>query len=259
MDGSTMEETEQTASTAIVDSLPATPSPSPTPPKDTGWEQLQRGLERRAINLYSESGGLEENLYILRIDPLLFSFEVGYHPGKPQSLEAWQLETGALIVLNGGFFDENDTATAVVVEAGESFGVSYQGFGGMFAVDDTGPQIRWLQQEPFQEDPSLHSALQSFPMLVLPGGHLPAQIDSGDVARRTVIGQDTEGRIIMLVAGLGHFSLSDMSQYLVGSDLELDRALNLDGGASSGIYLAAPGEVVSSFSPLPTVILVYAK
>lgn len=251
--------TDVTPSSAETSSPPQTSLPSPTPPLDTGWESLQLGLERRVVNLYSENGGLQENLYMLRIDPTLFTFRVGYRPGEPQSLEAWQQETGALIVLNGGFFDENDAATGLVIADGQSFGVSYQGFGGMFAVDDEGPKIIWLQQEPFTEDASLHSALQSFPMLLIPGGQLPPQIDSGDAARRTVLSRDSEGRIVVIVANLGYFSLSEMSQYLANSDLGLDRALNLDGGASSGVYLASPGEVVSSFSPLPTVVLVYNK
>ena len=236
-----------------------TVAPTPTIMPDSGWEQLRIGLERRVINLFWDDGALFESLYLLRIDPEYYRFDVGYSPGEPLSLEAWQKQTGALIVLNGGFFDENNEATGMVISEGQSYGSSYEGFGGMFTVDGAGPDIRWLQDQPYNDDEILVAALQSFPMLVLPGGQLPPENDSHDVARRTVIGRDQDGRLITMVSGLGRFSLAELARYLVSSDLNLDRALNLDGGASTGMLLADPAEGVIAFSLLPSVILVFEK
>ncbi len=245
--------------TSRTETAPVAVAPTPTIIPDSGWEILRTGLERRVVNLFSENGALFESLYFLRIDPKYYRLDVAYSPGKPLSLEAWQNQTGALIVLNAGFFDLNNEATGIVIVNGQPYGASYEGFGGMLIVDDSGLEIRWLQQEPYAASEKFIAAVQSFPMLVLPGGQLPPGNDNNDVARRTVIGQDRDGRLIMMVAGIGRFSLSELARYLVSSDLNLDRALNLDGGASTGMLLADPAEGVIAFSLLPTVILAYEK
>jgi exopolysaccharide biosynthesis protein len=74
-----------------------------------------------------------------------------------------------------------------------------------------------------------------------------------------VIGQDKNGRILFIVAPRGYFTLHQLSAYLTESDLNLDIAINLDGGGSTGLYVANPREIISSDRPLPFVILVYAR
>ena len=78
-------------------------------------------------------------------------------------------------------------------------------------------------------------------------------------ARRTVIAQDKEGRILFVITPRGHFTLHQLSLYLTESDLNLDIALNLDGGPSSGIMLANPREIIPSQTLLPIVILAYPR
>jgi hypothetical protein len=50
-----------------------------------------------------------------------------------------------------------------------------------------------------------------------------------------------------------------LSVFLANSDLNLDTALNLDGGPSSGLVVQAPGETIPAYGPLPVVILVYKR
>jgi hypothetical protein len=50
-----------------------------------------------------------------------------------------------------------------------------------------------------------------------------------------------------------------LSAYLILSDLELDIALNLDGGPSSGLLLADPPQGETALLPLPVVILIFPK
>jgi hypothetical protein len=76
---------------------------------------------------------------------------------------------------------------------------------GMLAIKDEGAALRWLAQSPYNPGEDLNSALQSFPLLVKPGGVLgfPAELEDNRAARRTVIGQDRAGRFLLLVAPLG--------------------------------------------------------
>ena len=103
--------------------------------------------------------------------------------------------------------------------------------------------------------------MQSFPLLVKPGGQLgfPAESEDNVRARRTAVAQDKEGRLVFLITPRGYFTLHQLSLYLTESDLNLEIALNLDGGPSSGIMLAEPREVIPSQVLLPIVILVYTR
>jgi hypothetical protein len=258
-----------TASLAILPS--STPSslaellPTATPViPDTGWQPVKPGLERRLINLFNDQGQWVEHIYLLRLEPGPYQVGLAYDERQPRSLSDWQAETGALIVVNGGYYrveGEKLIPTGLIIVDGQAIGQSYDSFAGMLAVTATGPELRWLQQQPYDPDESLLAGLQSFPLLVKPGGELgfPAQYEDNRKARRTVIGQDRAGRLLFMVAGRGHFTLHQLSVYLVNSDLELDIALNLDGGPSSGLLLAEPAEGTPALSPLPVVITVHPR
>jgi SAM-dependent methyltransferase len=230
---------------------------------DTGWYWVRPGLERRSIKLYNDQDQQVEALYLLRLDPNLFQLDVAFHE-TARTLETWQTETGALIVVNGGYFRiENNRhfPNGLTIVNGETFGSSYDPFAGMLAISDSKVELRWLADQPYDPYEPLRAALQSFPVLVKPGGVLgfAAQHEDNLKARRTVIGQDRQGRILFMVAPRGYFTLHQLSLYLTGSDLQLHIALNLDGGPSSGILLADPQEIIPSLSLLPFVILVYPR
>jgi uncharacterized protein YigE (DUF2233 family) len=240
----------------------ATPTyiPLPTVIPDTGWQALQPGLERRIILLQDDGGARLERIYLVRLEPEQFVFNVAYHP-QPLTLQEWQAETGALLVINGGYFrQEGDLSipTGLSVVDGETMGSTYGDFAGMLAVTADGPDLRWLAQRPYDPNEALSAALQSFPLLIKPGGELgfPAENEDNQAARRTAVAHDRQGRGVVIVAQLGYFTLHQFSAYLAGSDLDLDIALNLDGGPSSGLFLADPAEQVPAFSALPIVITV---
>jgi uncharacterized protein YigE (DUF2233 family) len=226
---------------------------------DSGWLPLREGLEQRVLNIKDANGEWVENITILRLDPAHFRFDVAYHPGEPQSLTSWQEETGAMLVVNGGFFTEENVATGLLISGGEQFGLTYEGFGGMFAVTKDGPALRWLAQRPYDPAEALLAGLQSFPMLLTSGGVPGPTSDDGNRARRTVVAQDADGHILFLLAARGHFTLFGLSRFLQSTDLDLELALNLDGGASSGLLLVEPPVYVPPFTLLPSVITVYDK
>ena len=246
-----------------------TPTPVPSlsgtvePIPDTGWSLLQPGLERRVIQIYNDQNQHVESVYIWRLDQNYFRMDVAFNE-RPRSLQTWQKETNAAIVLNGGYFSiENERyfPDGLIIVNGKTSGRSFDGFGGMLAIDQSRAELRWLVQKPYNSYEPLQAALQSFPILVQPGGELgfPAERENHAKARRTVIGQDRNGRILFLIAPEGYFTLHQLSVYLTESDLNLDVAVNLDGGGSSGILVANPPEIIPPNRSLPFVILVYAR
>ncbi len=228
-------------------------------PTDTGWEYLRPGLERRIQWVDFDDDVAPERIYLLRIDPDFFEFDVSYHPGDPQSLTDWMAETGAFIVVNGGYFTDGGEATGLVIIGGKPSGQSYQGFGGMVSITAENIDISWLAERPYTGSQSIIAGLQSFPMLVKPRNQLGYPDEDGIPARRTAIAQDHEGKILFILATSGTFTLHEFSRFLVNSDLGLDVALNLDGGASSGLLLQEPMDGVPPFTTLPVVITVHPR
>jgi uncharacterized protein YigE (DUF2233 family) len=235
----------------------ASPTPSPVSP-DSGWQTLHLGLERRTIRLLDENGRQTEQLYLLRIEPDLYTFDVAYSPGEPKPLATWQAETEALVVVNGGFFTPEFVATGLIVVDGQPNGSSYVGFGGMVAVADSAIEVRSLMERPYDPNEPLQAALQTFPMLILHGKAVYEK-EENDPARRTVIGVDENGRILLILASWGSFSLAELNSYLETADFGLEVALNLDGGTSTGLVLADPAESIPSFAAVPSVITISPK
>jgi uncharacterized protein YigE (DUF2233 family) len=247
--------------------LSSTPVPTVTRTIETipeaGWTLIQPGLERRVIAIFNSQNQRVESLYIWRLDQKSFRLDAAYD-STPKSLDAWQKETNAAIVLNGGYYsitNESYSPDGLTIVNGRANGRSFNGFGGMLAIDGAQAELRWLVEEPYNPYEHLQSALQSFPVLVEPGGILGFGVEreSHAQARRTVIAQDKAGRMLLMVTPQGYFTLHQLSRYLTESDLNLDMAINLDGGGSTGILVANPRELISPTRPIPFVILVYPR
>jgi uncharacterized protein YigE (DUF2233 family) len=243
--------------TAIIN-VPPTANPIPEP----GWTLLRPGLEKRVYPIYDGANQQVESLHIWRLDQNNFRMDIAFDR-SPKSLETWQSQTNALMVVNGGFYsidNERYFPDGLIILNGQVSGRSFNR-GGMLTINDSQTELRWLAQESYNSTEPLRAALQSFPILVTPGGGLGfgPERESHATARRTVVAQDKAGRILFMVAPGGYFTLHQLSLYLTKSDLNLDTALNLDGGGSTGILVADPYEIISPTRPLPFVILVYAR
>ena len=238
----------------------AFPQPTITPlPPDTGWQLLYSGVEVRSVNVPDDQG--TERVTVARADPATVTFRALYTPGVAYPASVWARRTGALLVVNGGYFADADTVTGLTIVDGATYGTPYGDFAGMFAVGaDGGASVRWLRTWPYDPAEGLVSAVQSFPVLVKPGGEMgfPANADDGRPSRRTVVAQDRQGRLLFLIAPRGYLDLHALAVWLAGSDLDVDVALNLDGGTSSGFWMA-DGPQIESLIPVPAVIGVFAR
>jgi len=228
-----------------------------------------------------EINAVAERLVIVRLDPTTVRFRVHYDPVAPRPVSAWAEHLQPLLVINGGYFTPENETVGLLISDGQVWGTPYGDFAGMFAVNPSpGPSppplgppqlwggsrggekvsVRWLRDQPYDPAEPLKEALQSFPVLVKPGGVMgfPADADDGRPSRRTVVAQDRQGHILLIVAPRGHLSLHELARFLAESDLDLDVALNLDGGFSTGLWLRADEQSVEidSHVPVPSVISV---
>jgi uncharacterized protein YigE (DUF2233 family) len=202
--------------------------------------------------------GLQAPVSLVRLDPELVRFVVGYQPETPPTLSEWAVAADALAVINGGFFDAHGQTVALLVRDGQAIGTSYLGRGGMFAVTPDGSvALRALSDRPYDPGEPLAEALQGWPLLVRPGGVAAYSYEDGQRARRSAVALDRAGRVLFIASSGSTFTLAEFSAWLSSAELELDAAVNLDGGSSTGLLLrsAVVGERIEPFVALPMVLM----
>lgn len=206
--------------------------------------------------------GLQAPVSLVRLDPAEVRFVVGYQPATPPMLSEWAAAADALAVINGGFFDENGQTVALLVQDGQPIGESYLGRGGMFAVAPDGSvALRALSDMPYDPGEPLVEALQGWPLLVRPGGVAAYNYEDGQRARRSALALDRTGRVLFIACPSAAFTLAELSTWLVAAELELDAAVNLDGGSSTGLLLRSSlaAERIEPFVALPIVLMALPK
>ncbi len=249
------------AAAALLGGCIAPGSITPTPMGAAGWETLAPGLERR---FYRPGGANPLTQFVaLRIDPARYSFRVHYRPGEPLALEGWaDALPGVVAFVNANFFDANGRVLGLVVADGIAYGQAYADMGGMLQVENGGVRVRSTIAEPYAGE-TLEQAVQAFPMLIANGQPAFATTQGDRISRRTLVGQDTQGRILLLAtSSLIGMKLVDLSKYLASLDLDLVNAVNLDGGGSTMLALSVPGQPtyhLLSLDAVPTVLAVYSR
>lgn len=231
--------------------LTATPSP---------WETLLPGLELRTY--YPRPDNDASKIVALRIDPASFTFRVHYRPGDPILAQLWVGELPrAVAFINANFFTESAEVLGLLVSNSVVYGTPYTDRGGTFLVQNGQPRIRSNVREPYLGE-AMEQAVQAFPMLVQDRLQAYTSTAPDRFTRRTVIAQDSVGRIILMVTPLFGLPLLDLSAYLPQTDMDIVNAFNLDGGGSTMMAVARDGVlqyVVTSPDPVPSVLAVYPR
>ncbi len=225
------------------------------------WNRVATGVEVRYED-WKNSDGDDDTVTIVRFDLHKIKLSVGYQPGQPLSMNDWTQLEHPLAIINGGYFDQQFHATALVVSNGKVSGQSYTGFGGMLSVDTRGSiSLRSLRQQPYNPNSEqLVQATQSSPVLMSGGKRTQFNADASQT-RRSIVAMDKQGRLLFIVSPNQIFSLDELADQLVSSDLSIEIALNLDGGSSTGLYVNGGSSHVSidSLAKLPLVIIVKAR
>ena len=243
-----------------ITSAPTNIAAQGTPQLNT-WYKGTAGVEVRYED-WKSPGDNEDTVTIVRFDLHYVNLSVAYQPATPLLLSEWMQKEHATAIINGGYFDDQDNATALTISNGQAFGSSYNGFGGMLSVDTHGTtSLRSLNQQPYDpNNEQLQQATQSSPMLVL-GGKATQFNANAASSRRSVVAMDKQGRLLFIVSPNMAFTLGELSDLLVASDLSIDRALNLDGGASTGLYMNSGKQqaAIDSIAKLPIVVIIKEK
>ncbi len=248
---------QPTPTPTIRTTIYASPAPALQPTKDPTWLTLSPGIA--LLRTSAQTNSHTERLIVARVDTQRTALRVFYDPQSPRGVREWQATSGAALVVNGGFFDENYRTAGLLIADGQAFGRSYHGFGGMFFLRHGKPGIQSLRAQPYRPDPAIRQAVQSFPMLVMNGRRVPPIEDGERRNRRSFVAIDRQGRVLLGVTLMAQWTLNDLADFLAASPaLNIRHALNLDGGASAGLWLGGHDDLsMNSFEPVPAVIAVF--
>jgi hypothetical protein len=212
------------------------PAASPGRPE---WRTIRDGFEAGELAAVVD-GSEVDRIFLARIDPAKFRFEVLNEPSGDRNLDIWMTHLGAALVVNGSYYGHSGFPATPVVSAGTFLGPeTYDARAGAFVASASFTGIRDLAGQSWQEAfKGARDAMVSYPLLLAEdgGGRV---VKSEWLANRSFIGQDHDGNIIVGTTADAFFSLPRLAAFLQQAPLRLKLALNLDGGpiACQGISL----------------------
>ena len=225
-----------------------------------GWREVRSGVAIR--EMVQDEKNQQGKILVVRADPDQVDFHVRYAPDNPQRIFDWYDNSRSIMVINCSFFDRFNNAVGQLTSDTVNGGSIHDRMEGAFYLTAVGAAVWPLRG--WQKPPGLQvvESVESFPMYLMPGGLLNPDIsDDPRAARRTVVAVDRSGQLVFIVTAGSAFTLKGMGIWLANSDLDLDTALNFDGGSSSGVAVWTPTGVwgLNSNNHVPAVITIDPK
>lgn len=151
-------------------------------------------------------------------------------------------DAGAITGTNGAYFHPDDTPIGLVIAGGKKIHAFERArlLSGIFVVTKGRPRI--VRAAKFTASGADTDALQAGPFLVENGAPI-AGLNAARAARRTIVATDGAGRWALL--SMTPATLADAAAVLSAKalwpDFSIRTALNLDGGSSTGLWVATEG------------------
>ena len=170
------------------------------------------------------------------------------------SLGAAMKRVNAVAGINGGFFSPAFEPLGLVISQGFRAGAWQRSslLGGLLAVRKDRLMLLWRDE--FQDGPGVTELLQAGPRLVNHGTAITG-LETGRSRPRSFIATDNAGRWLIGIAQ--YTTLQHLAQILATPGLvpglEIDRALNFDGGKSTGLWLRTKAGEIKYESEISTV------
>lgn len=165
----------------------------------------------------------------------------------------------AVAAINGGYFQPNFQPSGLVRLSGRDIqALGAEGvLSGIVAIDPAGV-LRLLPRDVALD--GVHSAIQAGPFVIDPGGAVGVTPRAAS-ANRSLLASDDHGRLLLLVTGTLtlHQVATVLHDHPQAFGMErIERALNLDGGPSTGLSLALedPMWSVGERGPVRNVLVV---
>lgn len=212
-------------------------------PLQAGWSlsaleplPCPAGLEfnRRTVS----NGGESAELRIVSFSPKTHTFTVMDNPDGVFDAGSAAQKRGALAAVNGGYFQPDRTPLGLVVRQGVEIHPLQKAklLSGVLAV--AGERIALQRTAGFKTTSGIREALQAGPFLI-DGARPVAGLNQTRSAARTVVFMESSGRCGFLTCRSATLAAMAeiLSTPLLVPEGKITRALNLDGGSSSALWV----------------------
>jgi hypothetical protein len=200
------------------------------------------------LHRFTVSGEGEAEFRIVQFDASKCSLRVIDQPSRRRAvnLAAAMQNAHAVAGTNGGFFATDFSPLGLTINDGQRNGTWMRSslLGGVVMVKRGRLLLLWRDE--FQDDAGITQMLQTGPRLVN-NGQPVAGLEARSHRPRTFIATDSEGHWLLgiaestTLAGLAHI----LSTPGIVTGFEISRALNFDGGKSTGLWAqCADGRVI---------------
>ncbi|MCC7447732.1 MAG: phosphodiester glycosidase family protein [Anaerolineae bacterium] len=246
------------------------PTRTATANSATHWMAFGRGAEYAWLTFKPKSWDKQSSrVLVARINPSSGIFRLYYHAKQRKMVQDWAAELpGAMLIVNAGYFRGNWQPIGRLRIGDKIFGqATGRAESGQFQMRDEILSITPMSGDPpapVATDPYTES-FESYPLLMLDGkptGYAHSDDGSDVRERRTILAQDDQGRMVIIIAAPVQVLLTEITDWMQESGLGIVAALNLDGGTSTQIRLGNydhPVETVAGFSSVPVVLAVYPR
>ncbi len=206
------------------------------------------------------------SLYSIKLMPEKYQAEIFDQPNADRSSSVKKVteEENALFGINGGYFKASfDPAGLYILDGREQFPINNteSNLSGLLTIDQD-LQIDLLPRDTELQDPPY--AIQAGPFLIDSGGKMGIQ-SKGKIALRTVVALSPKKELV-IIATTSNVSLYDLAESLHQTPKafgveQIDMALNLDGGPSTGLFVNLPDHPISlqEKGPVRNMILFYGS
>ncbi len=210
------------------------------------WTHLADGLEAGVWDPGSLCVDDVPQLMIVKIDPERFRFATYHYSDEklpaPLTIKEWQRRTGASVLFNAGLFRDDYSYMGLLFKDGRSVGTKrHPQWQGLFVAEPVMTGLRKarvldLAVDSFTEDhPAYREAAQSLMLLDRRGR--PRVRQTGKRAHQTLIGEDRDGRIL-LIKTADVAPLWELAECLREGIPTIQQVMAMDGGASSDLLIA---------------------
>ncbi|MBI2982352.1 MAG: phosphodiester glycosidase family protein [Deltaproteobacteria bacterium] len=185
------------------------------------WRTLQKGLD------YRQEGA---RVHLFKIDPKEYRFDLLTAADSGMQMSAsktYREKSGALLVINGGFFDENIRPLGLLVKKGKMRNPLRNSEWGIFQIIDRTPSI--IHRREWNPE-KVEMAIQVGPRLVI-DNKIPSFKPEEQPHRRSAIGITKGKKILIAIAD----EPIEMKRWAELVQRQAPDTMNLDGGGSSQI------------------------
>ncbi|MEI6222546.1 MAG: phosphodiester glycosidase family protein [bacterium] len=220
------------------------------------WKAITSTIAIKELPITQNSKRIDV-VVVVKLSPEQAEISILQDTQKPLFVDEWREQSGAQVVINGNYFQENYHTAGFLKTNGNVFGEIRSPYDGIFLVANGKAEVRYLKEKPVKNTATIEFGITNFPMLIANGKNLLSG-KATEQQRRTAIAQTSEGMLLLIVTKRMSLTLAGLTDFLVHSDLSITNALNLDGGASTGLSIKTTDfdYNIPSFDQVPNVIVI---